>query len=40
MSPYLAMCLIMSSYAGMVVITQIQYGTPAALAVLITRRRW
>ena len=35
MSPYLAMCLIMTCFAGVVAITQFHYGTPAEGAVLI-----
>jgi hypothetical protein len=35
MSPYLAMCLIMTCFAGVVAVTQFQYGTPAAVAVLL-----
>jgi hypothetical protein len=35
MSPYLAMCLIMSCFAGVVAITFQQYGAVGAIAVLI-----
>jgi hypothetical protein len=35
MSPYLAMTMIMTCFAGVVAITYWQYGAPAAAAVLI-----